>query len=164
MKVRLLLLAAGLAALAQADEISDCSTLQADEARLKCYDETTQRVVPAEPVPEVEALPAAEPAEDTDSVPEQVFGKSADETSEIIAAATGVEDISEISGRVVAATEDPYGRITVKLDNSQKWKQVRADRFDVDVGDEVVVRKAMLNSFALQLKSGGRKTKVRRVD
>lgn len=164
MKIRLFLLAAGLAPLAQADEIGDCSTLQADEARLKCYDEAMQRVEPAEPVPEVEALPVAEPAEDTNSVPEQVFGKSADETSAIIAEATGVEDIAEISGRVVAVTEDPYGRITVKLDNGQKWRQVRADRFDVDVGDEVVVRKAALSSFALQRKSGGRQTKVRRVD
>ena len=164
MKIRLFLLAAGLTSLAQADEFSVCATIDSDDARLKCYDEATKRVEPAEPVPEVEALPAAEPAEDTDSVPEQVFGKSADETSAIIAEATGVEDIAEISGRVVAATEDSYGRITVKLDNSQKWKQVRADRFDVDVGDEVVVRKAALSSFALQRKSGGRQTKVRRVD
>jgi len=148
-KVRLLILAAGLSPLAQADGISDCSALEADEARLKCYDEAMQRKAPAE---------------DSKSVPEQVFGKSADETSAIIAESAGVEDIDEIGGPVVAVSEDPYGRITVKLDNDQEWKQVRSERYDVDVGDEVVIRKALLNSYSLQHKSGGRKTKVRRID
>ena len=149
MKVRLLFLAAGLASVAQADELSDCSTLQADEARLKCYDESMQKKAPAE---------------DAESVPERVFGKSADETSAIIAEASGVEDVAEISGLVVAAAEDPYGRITVELDNGQRWQQTRTDRFDVDVGEEVVVHKAALSSYTLQRKSGGRQTKVRRVD
>lgn len=164
MKVRVFVLAAALAGFAQADEIRDCSALEADEARLKCYDEAMRQEAPAEPVTEVEALPAAESAEEAESVAERMFGKSADETSAIMAEAIGVEDITEISGRVVATTEDPYGRVTVKLDNNQRWKQVRVDRFDIDVGDEVVVRKAVMNSFTMQAAGGGRKTKVRRVE
>lgn len=145
---------AAMAPLAQADELGECATLESDEARLQCYDEAAQRAA----APAEEAAPASVPQ------PKELFGKTAEETSEIIAEAAGAENVNEISGKVVAVASDPYRRYTVTLDNGQKWTQSRTDRFDVDVGDDVTVRKATLGSFTMENKSGGGQTKVRRVD
>lgn len=165
MKTRYFLPLAAMAAMAQADELSECATLESDEARLNCYDEAAQRAA----APAEEAAPAAaEPAPATTPAsvpqPKELFGKSAEETSEIIAEAAGVENVDEISGKVVAVARDPYRRHTVTLDNGQKWTQTRTDRFDVDVGDDVTVRKATLGSFTMKNETDGGQTKVRRVD
>jgi hypothetical protein len=169
MKFLKFLFLAGAVSLAHAEEITDCAALESDEQRLECYDKAAQRAgAPAQDAVTEQALPKVasenEPTATPELAPEDLFGKSAEESSEIVAEAVGLENIDEISARVVAVTRDPYRRYTVTLDNGQKWQQSRTDRFDIDVGDDVVVRKAALGSFTLQNVSGGGQTKVRRVE
>ncbi len=188
MRVTLLSLCLCFAAFLQAQVVVDCSEIESDEARLACYDERFGRSdagdqvppsaveatadVAAAPEPAATAEPAAESAPAVAPAPEaapkasgeQLFGKSSDETSAAIAEAAGVEDVSSITASATSVASDPYGKITISLDNGQRWRQVRAERFDVSVGDEVVIRRAVFGSFTLQRKSGGRKTKVRRLD
>ena len=174
-----------------AADIRDCVEIESDEERLRCYDDLAMRSAgmapepPAAPEPSTAPEPAvaAAPPSAPESLsvqqqptptpeaeqavaatPEELFGKSDEEKNAAIAEAAGVEDVSSISTSVTSVTSDLHGKMTINLDNGQRWRQVRAERFDVGVGDEVVIKRAILGSFTLQNKSGGRKTKVRRVD
>lgn len=192
MRITVLFWCLCLVPFAHAQDIVDCSEIESDEARLACYDDEFSRSDAGEVVPpsavedtvEVAAAPAAapEPAVTVESaaepvpavtpapkpVPaasgEQLFGKSDEAKNAAIAEAAGVENVSSITMAVTSVARDPHGKITIKLDNGQRWRQVRTERFDVSVGDEVVIKRAILGSFTLQRKSGGKKTKVRRVD
>lgn len=163
MRITFPLLCAGLVAVANAEGPVDCSAIPSDDERLECYDVAAARDAPAAavkaaPAAAVQATPAAAP------VPEQTFGKSAEDITAIIAEAAGVEDVDEISGRVISVTRDARGRFVLLLDSQQRWRQIGAERFKIKAGDEIVIRRAALSSFALQRRSGGRKVKVRRID
>jgi len=163
MRITFPLLCAGLVAVANAEGPVDCSAIPSDDERLECYDVAAARDAPAAavkaaPAAAVQATPAAAP------VPEQTFGKSAEDITAIIAEAAGVEDVDEISGSVISVTRDARGRFVLLLDSQQRWRQIGAERFKIKAGDEIVIRRAALSSFALQRRSGGRKVKVRRID
>ena len=167
MRITFPLLCAGLVAAAHAEGPVDCSAIPSDDERLECYDVAAARDAPAAaaaaavkaaPAAAVQATPAAAP------VPEQTFGKSAEDITAIIAEAAGVEDVDEISGSVISVTRDARGRFVLLLDSQQRWRQIGAERFKIKAGDEIVIRRAALSSFALQRRSGGRKVKVRRID
>ena len=165
MRITFPLLCAGLVAVANAEGPVDCSAIPSDDERLECYDVAAARDAPAAavkaaPAAAVQATPAAAPT----PVPEQTFGKSAEDITAIIAEAAGVEDVDEISGSVISVTRDARGRFVLLLDSQQRWRQIGAERFKIKAGDEIVIRRAALSSFALQRRSGGRKVKVRRID
>ena len=165
MRITFPLLCAGLVAAAHAEGPVDCSAIPSDDERLECYDVAAARDAPAAavkaaPAAAVQATPAAAPT----PVPEQTFGKSAEDITAIIAEAAGVEDVDEISGSVISVTRDARGRFVLLLDSQQRWRQIGAERFKIKAGDEIVIRRAALSSFALQRRSGGRKVKVRRID
>jgi len=158
MRVTLSLLGVGLAAsvtassqLAPAEEFLGCREVESERLRLECYDGIADRLM-AELEASVApaALDASKTPEAAETESANLFGKSA-----------GVE---EIVARVTRVVKDGRGRLDLVLDNQQRWRQVSSERFKVKVGDEVVIRKAALGSFALQQRSGGRKTKVRRQD
>lgn len=106
-----------------------------------------------------EAAAATLPATSTD-----LFGRTGEESTEIIADAMGFEMVDEINARVAEARLDQYKRFVIVLDNQQRWRQTGGNRFRIDAGDEVVIARAALGSFTLRKRSGGPKVKVRRID
>jgi len=178
MRIIIWLMCAGLAANAQAGGI--CPDIASDDARLRCYDEAARRSAAKEPgppssevdqdvpVPAADPVPAPDPAPTTSAAtaatPEQLFGKSSEDTNAAIADAAGVEEIDKIDASVVSVRRDPYGRFVVLLDNQQRWRQVGSERFQIKAGDEIEIHRAVLGSFWVQRRAGGRKTKVRRLD
>lgn len=156
---------------AQADEFASCSEIESDAARLKCYDETNNRSNPKDSQSPPEAGPDMAGAQDqeteqavTANPSEDLFGKSIEDVSAALAETAGVEEIDQMHATVVRASQDALGRYVVVLDNEQRWRQIRRDRFQVEAGDAVLIRRAALGSFSMQRQSGGRKTKVRRID
>ena len=90
---------------------------------------------------------------------------AAPKTPEAAATEEKVEErADEIVARVTRVVKDNRGRLIIVLDNQQRWRQVSSERFQVKVGDEIVIRKAILGSFVLQQRTGGRKTTVRQQD
>lgn len=168
MRVSIFLLAIGLVTNAQAGDLQTCASIESDVARLECYDLLSGRAAGEEraaakaAAAEEQAAPA--PAAAPKPMPEEVFGKSVEDTQEAYARAAGIEEVSEIRATVAKVSKDGYGRVSVVLDNGQRWRQIRKAYFKVSEGDEVIVRKAALQSYTLQMASGGRGTKVRRVD
>lgn len=148
--------------LASDGEFLGCRDVESERLRLECYDGIADRLM-AEPETSVAPLAVGAPItpETAETEPENLFGKSAEDTSAIIAEA---EDVDEAVARVIRVVKDGRGRFLIVLDNQQRWRQIGSDRFKIKVGDEVVIRAAALGSFSLQQRSGGRKTKVRRQD
>ena len=172
MRVVLSLLGVGLAAsvaassqLAPAEEFLGCREVESERLRLECYDGIADRLM-AELEASVApaALDAPKTPDAAETEPENLFGMSAEGKSAIIAEASGVVEVDEVVARVTRVVKDGRGRLVLVLDNQQRWRQVSSERFKIKVGDEVVIREAALGSFALQQRSGGRKTKVRRQD
>lgn len=167
MRVTLLLLGVGLAAsapassqLAPVEEFLGCREVESERLRLECYDGIADRLM-AEASVTPAALEASKNPEAAETESENLFGKSAEGTSAIIA---GVEEVDEVVARVTRVVKDGRGRLVLVLDNQQRWRQVSSERFRIKVGDEVVIRDAAMGSFVLQQRSGGRKIKVRRQD
>lgn len=161
MRFKLSLLGVCLAASVQASshfesagEFLGCRDVESERLRLECYDGIADRLM-AEPETSVApvAVDAPKTPETAAAEPENLFGKSAES-----------EDVDEVVARVIRVVKDGRGRFVLVLDNQQRWRQIGSDRFKIKVGDEVVIRPAALGSFALQQRSGGRKTKVRRED
>ena len=172
-RIIFLILSIGLVSSAPADGSLDCKNIESDDARLKCYDEGSERVIAKNPESLSSVADQEMPAPLTNpsmisttpaATPEQKFGQSADEMTAIIAELSGDEEVNETIAIVTSARQDGYGRIIMSLDNQQRWRQIRKERFEVKVGDEIIIRKAVLGSFSMQRRSGGRKTKVRRVN
>ena len=133
--------------LASAGEFLACRNVEPESSRLECYDGIADRLM-AEP--EAAVAPAV---------------MAAPKTPEAAATEEKVEEkADEIVARVTRVVKDNRGRLTIVLDNQQRWRQVSSERFQVKAGDEIVIRKAILGSFVLQQRSGGRKTKVRQQD
>lgn len=147
MRTSLCFLIAGFAAMipatatsAEPDDFLACREVASDEARLQCYDAIADRAAPetaeqeAAPVSETvapEAVAATPPVSET-VAPEaaaatlpatstDLFGRTGEELTEIIADAMGFEMVDEINARVAEARLDQYKRFVIVLDNQQRW-------------------------------------------
>ena len=157
-------LLAATPAMASSDFVA-CRQLESDAARLKCYDEAAAGVSideesQAEAMPEPIPKPADKPPV---TQADALFGKSAEETAELVGEALGVEDISRIEASVSRVQRDPYDRLYIDLDNEQRWKQTEGSRFNLKVDEPVIITRSVLGSFMLEKKSGGRRIRVKRI-
>lgn len=160
------ILLAATSVMANSDFLT-CRQLESDAARLQCYDEAAEGVATDEdsqaeanrgpdPIPKpAETPPAAQP--------DALFGKSTEETAELVSEALGVEDISRIEASVSRVQRDPYDRLYIDLDNEQRWKQTEGSRFNLKVDEPVIITRSVLGSFMLEKKSGGRRIRVKRI-
>jgi hypothetical protein len=149
------LLAAGIAH-AAADAVPPalraCASVKKNSERLACYDQTIERLssdsAPAEDAPERSA--------------EASFGASSMRGKEPVRTVER-EDLTAVSAHVTALSRDAAGALVINLDNGQQWLQTSGTSSPLlEVGHEVTITRAALNSFRLSTPSG-RVLKVRRV-
>lgn len=169
-----LVLLAGLPGIAWA---GDCSDIEDDMERLRCYDaqnaprEVATDVVPAQPAPPAEETPAPTPAPAPApaaapaSVPEP-------ETAETVRAASpddfGKGEPIDAPREFIEARID---RITTSgakeyywLDNGQVWRQAGgSNRMRYRKGDKVTITEGVLGSFDLKVEGRNKIIKVTRV-
>jgi hypothetical protein len=131
-----LLLMGSLSAALAADAVPRCSGLFDDAQRLACYDAQFGKPVRIASAPQAAPqaavqVPAVPPREET------------------------------VTSRITAVSRISNDRFLVTLDNGQKWTQLERDSsVEVQIGDTVKVRPAMLGSWMLETRSGVR-TRVR---
>jgi hypothetical protein len=116
------------------------------------------------PAPPVEA-PVAEPvpvARDLPT-PEETFGKSASETYREQKEAFGKEEIRELAATVAELRRMGNYKMEITLDNGQKWHQITSSYLTLKVGDDIVIKRAALDSYKLLKVGNNRAMKVRRV-
>lgn len=181
----LLLTLPGTAAIADPlqDELRVCRGLADDAARLACYDAAVDRsrnnsagrpaaasqqataAAPAEPAPTVIAATAAGAAATTSQIDqEDLFGKSGDELQRTVEAATGSEQLDNLTATVTKLQKFGYDKVLITLDNGQVWKQVDASSLRLRVGDAVDIERASLGSFMLRKQGSKRSMRVSRED
>ncbi len=154
------ILLAAASAIAGSDFLA-CRQLESDAARLQCYDEVAERVSTGM---QSQAEAGPKPADKAPATqPEVLFGKSTEETAELVTEALGIEDVDLIEARVSRIQRDPYDRVFIELDNQQRWKQTAGGRFNLKAGEPIIITRNVLGSFMLEKKSGGPRIRVKRI-
>lgn len=149
-----------------------CRAIQIDTARLACYDKVMGRATS-----EMAAVPESAATQDTavedsgieqetvsDIDPEELFGISANETEKVVEKAIGIESIDAIEVRVADVHRNPAGKLVIVLENQQRWTQLDSKRLILAPGEEVHIRRGVMNSFLMAKSVGGRSIRVKRTD
>jgi hypothetical protein len=144
-----ILLLGVMSAVFAAEASPRCSSVFDDSQRLACYD--AQFGKPRRP-------DAAQPASHAAPVPVAVAPVSPTAPT---APATPMPRVELITSRVTAVNRIAGDRFLFTLDNGQAWTQLERDpNVQVEVGDTVKIRRAMLGSWMLETRDGVR-TRVR---
>jgi hypothetical protein len=153
--VAAVLVIAGTAGAATVDAVPPalraCSGVKKNSERLACYDQTIERMTS-------DATAGGAPARSA----EAMFGASA--TPNRTAAPTMErEELTSVSAHVKALSHDASGSLVIDLDNGQQWRQISGSSSPLlEVGHEVTIARAALNSFRMSTPSG-RALKVKRM-
>jgi hypothetical protein len=174
----------GLAvSLPQAD-VDRCLALEAEQARLACYDRLFDRPQPSAPgaaaaAASAAAVPAAAvppvrvdaaPAPARDPAPQAAGEAPAASAAEAGFGLTAKQrpdgKVEAISGTVVAIEPGVAGRAVFVLDTGQRWRQVESTtRPAFENGETIVIRRASLGSYLATVPDSGRTAvRVRRQD
>jgi len=152
-----------------------CRDISDDAQRLACYDALTlapeaERAVAPSGSPQTESVrtPAAAATTATVAVPaspspEELFGRDAAQSGEIIRQAAGIPQLDKLRTRITAVAEDPSGKAIVTIANGQVWNQLDRPPARLTPGEEIEIRRAAMGSFLLVRNVGGRGIRVRRL-
>ncbi|WP_444933748.1 hypothetical protein [Microbulbifer sp. JTAC008] len=115
-------------------QIKSCSEIESQNKRLSCYDQIAASL-------EQHAV--------------RDFGHEQKLASE--------EAPEKIDAKITAIQMGAYNKRFITLDNGQVWKQNDSSRVFWNVGDSVIVERALLGSFFMKPADGGRKLRVKRI-
>jgi hypothetical protein len=168
-----------------------CSAIESERDRLDCFDALARDALHAGRVAPPSSLPPAGPAASVPAPPSApaAAGAAAAPTAPpappiatqptprpepppvVSTADFGLEHRTSIhpSGETLSATlalveSSGYGQLRVTLDNGQVWEQVGSDRYQLKVGDAVIIERGRFNSFFLRKQSSDRKVRFTRLN
>ncbi len=129
-------------------QLSQCSSITDNTARLRCYDtlaaEHTSTAAVSAPAASTTHVAPAKNTEDN-------FGLEAKRVPE--------NSLDKLELEVVSIAEDPHGALKVTFTNGQIWKQTDGRKYTLKAGEKVYIQKAALGSFLMG--TPGRNTLVR---
>lgn len=151
-----------VAATASADvkqAVLACKQQSDNFARLHCYDQIAAQLS-AQPITEVtQPLATANltqaSIQPTAQMVEDDFGRTKTRPS---------ADLENIRSRVKTLTKSKLDKFVLTLENGQEWRQTDNYTINIKVGDTVVIEKAALGSFLLNVEGANRKIRVKRVE
>jgi hypothetical protein len=127
-----------------------CVNVKNNSERLACYDRT------------IEHLSADSAAAAPERSAEASFGAASVRSSQP-ARKIEREELTSVSAHVTALSHDASGALVIDLDNGQQWRQTSGSSSPLlEIGHEVTISRAALNSFRMSTPSG-RALKVKRV-
>lgn len=128
-----------------------CAGVKKNSERLACYDQAIEWL-------SSDSGAAGAPARSA----EAMFGASSG-PGHASAPTIEREELTSVSARVKALGHDASGALVIDLDNGQQWRQTSGPSSPLlEVGHEVTITRAALNSFRMSTPSG-RALKVKRV-
>ena len=129
-----------------------CANVKRNSERLACYDQAIERLSSDSVSTDGAAERSAEAS----------FGASSVRSEEPVRTLAR-EELTSVSAHVTALSRDAAGALLINLDNGQQWLQTSGTSTPLlEVGHEITITRAALNSFRLSTPSG-RVLKVRRV-
>ena len=121
-----------------------CAGVKKNAERLACYDHTIERL-------SSDSAPADSAAERST---EASFGASSMRSKEPVRTSER-EELTSVSAHVTALSRDAAGALVINLDNGQQWLQTSGTSTPLlEVGHEVTITRAALNSFRMSTPSG----------
>lgn len=143
-------------------EMVRCSAVAGDAERLACYDRLAASLS-AEAAASIEARRTAA-AEAAKQAAIEAEKRRVDEFGGEQAGVTrgGGDKLDALSGKVVEAFLDPYGKYLLLLDNGQMWKQLDGKLLTVRAGDAISLERASLGSYMLRVDRQRRSVRARR--
>lgn len=135
-------------AFAADDALTRCRQIEGVEERVVCYDRVVDSLSEPGAIPDAQSL----------------FGKDDAEAKRIVETTLAIETIDRVEAVVTETRESATRKLVITLDNGQTWRQLDSQTLRVKSGESVIVRKASLNSFLLEKKSGGRSIRVKRAN
>ncbi len=130
-----------LPSLLMAESWESCRSIDADQARLACYDQYAQTLSSQQAKPTVEdqkaafGLPKTSPADDIEAITAQI---------------TNIEKFS-------------HGSRLIYLQNDQVWRQVgNSSQPKLRTGDMITIKRGALSSFVLKKVGSNRSMRVKR--
>ncbi|TLU65253.1 hypothetical protein FE810_08135 [Thalassotalea litorea] len=73
-------------------------------------------------------------------------------------------DVSEISTTIIKASKQSHSNWVFTFENGQKWRTIESTSTLFKVGQDVVIKRGMFNSFSLKKAGSNRTVKVKRVN
>jgi hypothetical protein len=129
-----------------------CATVKKNSERLACYDQMIEHLS-SDPA-SAQGAPAR--------TAEASFGASTPHGEQPVRTIER-EELTSVSAHVTALSRDAAGALLINLDNGQQWLQTSGTSSPLlEIGHEVTITRAALNSFRLSTPSG-RVLKVKRV-
>lgn len=146
--------------------LQECKQLASSDNRLACFDSikvptaTVEKVVAVEankPLKDVVKKVEVTPISTAEVAPTRVIKKEEFGLKNII------KEPEYITLTVERTKKNPYGDITVYMQEGQVWKQTDGRALRLKLNDKVFVKKGALNSFQMQKEGGSRLMKVKRI-
>ena len=135
-------------ALATEAALTKCRQIEDIEERVVCYDKIVDSLSESGAIPDAESL----------------FGRNAAEAKRIVETTLAIEQIDRDEAVETEIRESATRKLVITLDNGQIWRQLDSQTMRLKNGEPVIVRKASLNSFRMEKKSGGRSIRVKRAN
>ena len=135
-------------AIADQEALTKCRQIEDIEERVVCYDKVVDSLSESGAIPDAHSL----------------FGRDDAAAKRIVETTLAIEQIDRVEALVTEIRKSATRKLIVTLDNGQIWRQLDSQTMRLKSGESVVVRKASLNSFLMEKKSGGRSIRVKRVD
>jgi len=95
---------------------------------------------------------------------EQLFGMNAEEVQQQVEKATGAERLDRIEARITELWKIAPGKVAMRLENGQIWRQKVSSNLRLREGDIVVIKRASLGSYALTRVGSSVMMRVSRAD
>lgn len=133
---------------AAVQRVLDCGKISADAARLACFDAAVAAMSQAEATGDLVAIDRGQRR----AARRQAFGLPLP-TLSFLDRGEKPEDADRIVAKVAIASQDPYGKWTLQLDDGAVWRQIDDTTLDKPphAGSTVEIRRGLIGSFRLKV-------------
>ncbi len=128
--------------------VVDCRKVPEDAARLACFDKAVADMDKAEAAGDLVSIDR----EQRRAARRQAFGLPLPSLGFLDRGEKPAE-VDRMDAKVAAASQDPYGRWTIRLDDGAVWRQIDDNTLDRPArpGSSAEVRRGLLGSFTMKI-------------
>jgi hypothetical protein len=128
--------------------VLDCRKIADNGERLACYDKAANAMEQAEATGDLVSVDR----EQRRAARHQAFGLALP-TLSFLDRGEKPEEVDRISATVASASQDPYGKWTIRLDDGAVWRQIDDNTLDHPPhhGSTAEIRRGLLGSFTMKI-------------
>ncbi len=137
------------------EQVSTCSQITSNEARLSCFDKLTTNTGQVTQAIET----SVQQANQLSTQQIDAFAKEQVKLDE----AEQAQELTSISATVATLSKTVHGQWKMTFENGQKWLQKDSTKLSLKVGQQVVISKGALGAIYLKKANSNKRIKVKRL-